>query len=247
MKQETLKELEKNYDKILIDLKDTSKIFSWAKTRPSTEEGLSEWFDVRRFFPLSDFVLEWQMKKDFTLKCFIQLNNYNPVDFTVFLTTGTITCKRMTGGYGFEINFQNDIPYKTQQEQVEYAQLTADYCMMAMLYIYEKGLERRKIEKESIRKIDAGTGMITGEKVYHDRELYFLKDIIIYVSDHPTKKSIQYLKDVWGVRGHLRHLQNEDIIFIKPFKKDRMRLTKDPESKTYLLENGGLHDGQSET
>ena len=31
MKQETLKELEKNYDKILIDLKDTNKIFSWAK------------------------------------------------------------------------------------------------------------------------------------------------------------------------------------------------------------------------
>ena len=134
------------------------------------------------------------------------------------------------------IEFNNKVPGKTKKEAQEYASAITDYFQMMMIYICDNAEQRRHVLKEAKKNNPDTSDHEKKEREYHDRELFFLNDIVVFVSEHPTKRSIHYLKDVWGVRGHLRHLQNGDVIFIKPFKKGRMRLTKEPENRTYLIE-----------
>ena len=239
-----LKELEKLSDKIFIDVKETSRIFNWAKqvVAEHEDEMETEFLNKKRFFPLSSFYLSWQVKKNFIVEGYFELVDYDPTHFRCYLKEGEIYVRREPENARKYIEFNNNVPGKTKQEAQEYASAITDYFQMVMIYICDHAEQRRHVLKEAKKNNPDASDHEKKEREYHDRELFFLNDIVEFVSEHPTKRSIHYLKDVWGVRGHLRHLQNGDVIFIKPFKKGRMRLTKEPENRTYLIERKEINE-----
>lgn len=234
--------LEKDIDKVYVDYKEFDKIRKWYLSIENMDA--TEFLNQKMFFPLNDFILEVELNKHTPIKGLVQLVNYNPTHFHFYNETIEIYHKREPENKRSYIEAK-DMTNRvhTNKETEDFASIVSNYIMAVMCYISLKGKDRAVYMKEAQRHDESKENLQESkEKIYHDRELYFLKDIIIFVSEHQTKKSIQYLKDVWGVRGHLRHYQNGEIVFIKPYKKGRMRLTKDPESRTYLIERNDINE-----
>lgn len=232
-----LKELKKMIDVVYVDLKEWKKICDyWKKNSP---------LDVihnnkKLFFPLNTFILDVDLDKTTKLFGLVELTDHLILSYRFTSDKMDMTVKRMNNGWDIQAQDKTNVPHTYKQTQ-EYAEVCNTFIIGILLYIYIKSNERRKEERISPAIIKEHNS----SEPYNDRELYFLKDIVTYVVFHPNKTSITYHKDVWGVRGHIRHLQNGDMIFIKPFKKGRMRLTKEPESRTYLIERN-FENGQSE-
>ena len=225
-----LNELKLKMDRIIVDENEFRRISKYWK-----EYDCTSFYDEKLFFPLSDFIIDVQCDKHTKLFGLMELVNYSPVNYT--FTSEQIYMQVIRKGKGFEFN-ANDNTFKnhTKAEIQKYANINHAFITGILIYIIRKAEERRRIYKEALPNVSEDKEQERKERIYKDRELFLLDDIIEFVTDHPTKKSIQYLKDVWGVRGHLRHYQNGVVVFIKPYKKGRMRNTKEPENKTYLIE-----------
>ena len=230
--------LEKDLDKVFIDYKEFDRIRKWYLSIENMDA--TEFLNQKMFFPLNDFIIEVELNKNTQIKGLVQLVNYDPRHFHFYNEMIEIYHRREPENkrsYIEALDMTNIVHTNKQLEA--YASIISNYIMGVMFYVCIKGKDRAVYIKEAQRHSESEENLQESkEKTYHDRELYFLRDIIIFVSEHQTKRSIQYLKDVWGVRGHLRHYRNGEIVFIKPYKKGRMRDTKDPESRKYLIERG---------
>lgn len=233
-----LNELKLKMDRIIVDEKEFRRISKYWK-----EHDCSTIYDGKLFFPLSDFILDVQCDKHTKLFGLMELVNYSPVNYT--FTSKQIYMQAIRKSKGFEFDVKDtSMKNHTKSEIQKYAEVNHAFITGILIYIIRKAEERRRIYKEALPNVPDEKEQEKKEKVYKDRELFFLNDIIEFVTDHPTKKSIQYLKDVWGVRGHLRHYQNGVVVFIKPYKKGRKRDTMEPENRTYLIEKEGEQNEQ---
>ena len=224
-----IKELEQKLDKIYITKNDWREIEKYRhQQNPNSKD---QWntngkMDSRMFFPLNNFILETEFNSGFRRLGLVELNNFDPMNFTYTDDIGVLKAKRANTLKGFEIEF-----YKHDDSEVkapkDYFDMLLIYLTSTMIYIIDKAEERRRFEQRENYE-------------YKERELFFLKDVIKYRKIHPNKKSIQYRCECWGVRGHLRHLKNGNVIFIEPYKKGRKRDVLEPKNKTYLV--GGTND-----
>lgn len=209
-------------DRVIVNNKELKQIFKWQK-----EEKVK--LDEKIFFPLNVFVLDVESHKDEWHSVIIELDNFDVRNMKCTSEGGNVfTAKRGENNNGFQFDGQG---YGMTQEMIE--GVFAIYLGI-LCYISKKARER----------IERVSPMVTRQErenyEYQERECFLLNDIVKYVSIHPNRKSIQYRCECWGVRGHIRHLKNGDMIFIKPFKKGRKRDVLEPKSKTYLL--GGKDD-----
>lgn len=233
-----IKELEQKLDKIYITKNDWREIEKYRhQQNPNSKD---QWntngkMDSRMFFPLNNFILETEFNSGSRRLGLVELNNFDPMNFTYTDDIGVFKAKRATTQKGFEIEFSkhDDSEIKAPKG---YFDMLLIYLTSTMIYIIDKAEERRRFEK-----LSPGQEREQRENYeYKERELFFLKDIIKYRKIHPNKKSIQYRCECWGVRGHLRHLKNGNVIFIEPYKKGRKRDVLEPKNKTYLV--GGAND-----
>ena len=228
-----LREIEKKVDKIYITKKDWKEIEKYRHQQnpnPQNQWNTNGKMDSRMFFPLNNFILETEFNSGSRRIGLVELNNFDPMNFKYTDDIGVLTAKRATTQKGFEINF-----YKHDDSEVrapkDYFDMLLIYLTSVMIYIIDKAEQRRRIERLSPEQEREQRENYE----YKERELFFLNDIIKYRKIHPTKKSIQYRCECWGVRGHLRHLNNGNVIFIESYKKGRKRDILEPKSKTYLL------------
>lgn len=228
-----IKELEQKLDKIYITKNDWREIDKYRHQQNPNSK--NQWntngkMDSRMFFPLNNFILETEFNSGSRRLGLVELNNFDPMNFTYTDDIGVLKAKRATTQKGFEIEF-----YKHDDSEIkapkDYFDMLLIYLTSTMIYIIDKAEERRRFEK-----LSPGQEREQRENYeYKERELFFLKDIIKYRKIHPNKKSIQYRCECWGVRGHLRHLKNGNVIFIEPYKKGRKRDVLEPKNKTYLV------------
>ena len=233
-----IKELEQKLDKIYITKNDWREIEKYRhQQNPNSKDhwNTNGKMDSRMFFPLNNFILETEFNSGFRRLGLVELNNFDPMNFTYTDDIGVLKAKRATTQKGFEIEF-----YKHDDSEVkapkDYFDMLLIYLTSTMIYIIDKAEERRRFEKLS----PSQEREQRENYEYKERELFFLNDIIKYRKIHPNKKSIQYRCECWGVRGHLRHLKNGNVIFIEPYKKGRKRDVLEPKNKTYLV--GGTND-----
>lgn len=237
-----LNELKYKMDRVIVDNKQFKTISNFWKE----ENILAAVHREKLFFPLSDFILDVELDRQTKLFGLVELMNYSPLSYTFTSDLIHMTCIRKENGWDIDA-LDTSIRNHTEDEIQQYAEINNSFIVCILIYIIMKGEERRRIYKDIFPHATDEFRTEAFKKVYKDRECFLLNDIVEFVTDHPTRKSIQYLKDVWGVRGHLRHYQNGVVVFIKPYKKGRMRDTKEPESKTYLLEkNEPIIDEQTE-
>lgn len=230
-----IKEIENKIDKIIINKKEWKEIEKYRHSQNPNSD--NQWnnngkMDSRMFFPLNSFILETDFGNA-TYKGLVELVDFNPMNFTYTDDIGVLKVKRTTAQKGFEIDYRK---HDSKEIYVPkgYFDMLLIYLTSVMIYIIDKAEERRRYER-----ISPATEREQRENYeYKERELFFLKDIIEYRKIHPNRKSIQYRCECWGVRGHLRHLQNGDVIFIKPFKKGRKRDVLEPKKRDYLLGGG---------
>lgn len=228
-----IRELESKIDKILITKKEWKQIDKYRHQQnpnPQDQWNTNGKMDSRMFFPLNNFILETEFESGSRRKGLVELNNFNPMDFTYTDEIGVLTAKRATTTKGFVISFEKHDSSVVKAPK-DYFDMLLIYLTSVMIYIIDKAEERRRIEKlspEEERKQRENYE-------YKDRELFFLQDIIKYRRIHPNKSAIQYRCECWGVRGHLRHLKNGNVIFIEPYKKGRKRDILEPKNKTYLV------------
>lgn len=227
-----LNELKYKVDRIIINMKEYDKIMDYFKKKAG--EAIEH---KKRFFPLDSFYLDIECSKTFHYESYVQLVNYNPEEFHALLKEGDLFVKYDYDKQSWMHNFNSFVPGKTEKEMKDFATTIKDIIFLIMLYICEQSEKTLHVIKEKTPDyyMEIKDGSINNHRTYKDRECFLLNDVIKFVTEHPTKRSIQYLKDVWGVRGHIRHYQDGHEIFIKPYKKGRMRDTMEPESKTYLL------------
>lgn len=235
-----IKELMTKLDRIVINKKEFKEIRNYRlKNNPDSQH---EWntngkFDKRMFFPLNTFVLDCDCV-GYRLCGLMELQNFDPMNFTFTDEIGILKVNRVEGE-GFKVDYdQHDRTKKIYIpcSEKEWLNILIITLTSIMVYIIDKAEDRRNYERLST---EAEREQRENYE-YHERECFLLNDIVKYVSIHPNRKSIQYRCECWGVRGHLRHLKNGEVIFIKPFKKGRKRDVLEPKKKDYLL--GGKND-----
>ena len=211
-------EISQHVDKIVIDEKEFKKIAAYNKTYKRSDGVL----DKRMYFPLNTFVLDMTMKKNVRLVALIELKNFSPVNGRATTDNWWFEWRRGENKDGF-----HQMGEGLTKEELE---IIHAFILGAMVYICNQGRNR-------IEKISEGKERKPQEPYeYKERECFLLRDIIRYYSLHPTKKSLQYRCECWGVRGHIRHYKNGKVCFIKPFKKGKKKDILEPRSKTYLVE-----------
>lgn len=227
-----VKDVEPYVDKIYIDRNDWKKIERYRHEQcPNSQDqwNINGKFDTRMFFPLNTFILQTQ-----NLKGLVELQDFNPMNFTYTDEIGVLKVKRIEGK-GFNIEFNQHDKSKTYHlkgTQENYFNELIVYITSVMIYIIDKAEERRREERISLQV----ERKQREEYEYKDRELFFLNDIIQYRKIHRNKSSIQYRCECWGVRGHIRHTKH-GVQFVHPYKKGKKRDILEPKSKTYLLEH----------
>jgi hypothetical protein len=188
------------------------------------------------FFPLNTFILDVEVDKYHRVRGLVELKNFSPVNFT-FTTDEDFLKVERNENQGFHTEYNRFDDRNPENVIQKYIEMQIIMLTSIMIYIIDHAENRRREERLSLSQ----QRELREHYEYKERELYFLKDIITYTKIHPTRSSIQYRCECWGVRGHLRHLKNGKVIFIEPFKKGRKRDVLEPKSKTYLL--GGSNDG----
>lgn len=226
-----IRDFEKEVDKIIIRERDFQKIQKWALH--------NKWMELkehRHFFPLNTFILDIDVK-GVVVYALIELKNFNPVNFHATTDNWELTVERGVNDDGWETRFELIDGNKIQNEYKakNYASCMHTLIMDVLFYIEAVAKEKRKqyrLSPDILKKQRS-------EYHYKERECFFADDIIEYAKLHPTRSSIQYRCECWGVRGHFRHLSVGKVIFIKPFKKGKKRDILEPASKDYLIERKG--------
>ena len=233
-----IKDFEKCVDKVYISKKDMRKIDAWGMHNRAVTLKLNE----KHFFPLNTFIMYLE---DYNLLILLELNNFNPVDFhyTTDLMEGDFK-RNYERGDGFDITV---LPadgamsiFRTKEKLKEAATILTNKIAKIMLYLEYEGKMRRK-EKRISPNISRE---LRENYQYKERELFLLKDIIEYVTIHPNKSSIKYRCECCGVRGHFRHYETGQVIFIHPFKKGKKRDILEPKSNTYLTDGEKEDDNE---
>lgn len=234
-----IRDIEDKLDKIYITRDEFKKIQKYRHEQCPNSE--NEWnkngkFDSKMFFPLNNFILDVEVDKYHRVRGLMELKNFSPVNFT-FTTDEDFLKVERNENQGFHTEYNRFDDKNPENVIQKYIEMQIIMLTSIMIYIIDHAENRRREERLSLSQ----QRELRENYEYKDRELYFLKDIITYAKIHPTRSSIQYRCECWGVRGHLRHLKNGKVIFIEPFKKGRKRDVLEPKSKTYLL--GGSNDG----
>ena len=226
-------EIEKKVDRIIVDNREYKKICQFWKGKSSTE-----YMNKRMFFPLKTFAISIEILKGVYLKALIELDTFNPTSGRITTDDGWFTFKRdyVRGGTQFDghLHTTSPIPLDKKIAQ-EYTSDVHTYIMGVLVYICNKGREITEKERQERKQRDPEEKKEYNPYEFKDRECFLLNQIIQYVGEHPTRKSIQYQCECWGVRGHIRHKANGNIEFVHPYKKGRKRDVLEPKSKTYLL------------
>ena len=224
-----IRDFEQEVDKIIIRDREFSKISAWAKSVNWLKER-----ECRHFFPLNTFILDLEVKHT-KLFALIELKNFDPVAY-MHVTTDQWELTEIRQGEGWDTSFElvdgNSI--KSDYAARNFASATHAIILDVLLYIEAVAKEKRRqyrLSPDLLRKQRE-------EYQYKDRECFFADDIIEYAKLHPTRSSIQYRCECWGVRGHFRHYEVGKVVFIKPYKKGKKRDILEPESKDYLIERG---------
>lgn len=221
-----LSEIESKVDKIIVEESEFKKISKFYKDNP---EMVTEPLDKRMFFPLKTFIIDLHLNKQTSIKALVELDSFHPTQ------GGRITTDR------YWYRFKRDGIRKGTQFDGEGApkdvvRVSHGFITGVLMYICLQSRERiikeREERKENKQKVVKPT---INPYEYRERECFLLNQIIEYVKEHPTRKSIQYQCECWGVRGHIRHKANGNIEFVHPYKKGRKRDVLEPKSKTYLL------------
>lgn len=217
----TFQEMKKNLDRIIINNKEFKQIQKWQTN--TNDETCKNICRKKTFFPLNAFVLDVETKKGVYQSLIIELDNFDIRSLKCTGSNGNVfTAKRddVKGGWNFE-----------GEGQVTKDIIEGVFAIVLGILYY--------IATKSRERIEAVSPNVTRQErenyQYQDRECFLLNDIVKYVSIHPNRKSIQYRCECWGVRGHIRHLPNGNMVFIKPFKKGRKRDILEPKKKDYLL------------
>lgn len=224
----SIKEIEREIDKIVINVKEAHKINKWLTETKGTMGALGK----NKFFPLNNFVLDMELYKNMRFEFLVELENFNPRKGRFSNDTWDITYRYddVSGGWRFDGLMDKNIADSEHGKREATKRMHA-VIYGTMLYIIEYARKRtEKVSPEVTRKERENYE-------YKPRECYLLNDIVKYVSIHPTKKSIKYRCEVWGVRGHIRHYKNGKTVFIEPYKKGAKRDILEPKSKTYRLKN----------
>lgn len=229
-----IKDVEPYVDKIYIDRNDWKKIEKYRHEQ--CPDSKNQWsnngkFDERMFFPLNTFILETDFGKS-RYKGLVELQNFDPMNFTYTDDIGVYKFNRSAEKKGFEFTFDQHDKKKEYEAPKNYFDMLIIYLTSVMVYIIDKAEERRREERISLQT----ERKLREEYEYKDRELYFLNDIISYRKIHRNKASIQYRCECWGVRGHIRHTKY-GVQFVHPYKKGKKRDILEPKNKTYLLEH----------
>lgn len=146
-------------------------------------------------------------------------------------------------------NLDEEAFEKDKEDVFDYAK----ECMNLIVYMnhcIDIEIEKRRQAEEELlkKKSEQKEAVDTDEKkkrqiVYHEnskknaREIY-IGDICINLGKKSgTKRSgIMRRKCLcWGVRGHKRYYKSGKVVYIRPYKKGRDRLTSNPDGKTYKL------------
>ena len=211
-----ISELEKEIDKVYVTEKEFKKASKFTAGRQ-----VSEMLDMRLFFPLKTFVIDVQLDKTTNLKALVELDTFNPTSGRITTDDYWFTYKREKENKRTRIDGQG-----ADRKTMEVAHV---FIVTMLIYICLQSRERVVKERVEHKKSNGHT------YEYKDRECFLLNDIIEYVGAHPNRKSIQYQCECWGVRGHIRHLTDGRVQFVRPYKKGRKRDILEPKSKTYLL------------
>lgn len=222
-----MSDIMKELDKVVVSLKEFNQI---RKTK------VYEHLNDKLFFPLKSFVISIDVLKNKRLLFVVELDDYNPT----------------MGGRIYNEEKDIDIIYKrTGKEKgvhidaigISQDDATTVYLTIIGVLVYICINARKRIERVSPKV----TRQERENYVYRERECYLLNDIVKYTSIHPNKSAIKYRCEVWGVRGHIRHLKNGGTTFIKPYLKGKKRDILKPKNKTYMLySDNDNKDGESD-
>lgn len=234
-----IKDFEEEVDKIYLDKRDTSIWMKYMKEHPDLIN--SETLIRKHFFPLNTFILDI---RQYDLYVLVELKNNYPLEPHITSDNYEITVKRENENHRFykEGKFATDIPSMPRQKQEEFFNVASDIVISFMLYVEARAKEVRVEQRLSPNILKT----LREDYEYRPRECYFFKDIINYAKLHPTKASIHYRCECWGVRGHFRHYGTGQVIFIKPYLKGAKKDIIKPHSNNYLLYKEGEEDEQSE-
>ena len=231
----TIAEISREIDTIVINKNELKAILIWSRSHKiDAKEDLN-----KSFFPFQSFVLKLEMPQTGYQSYLIELDNFN------YLKGGkitndqyTFTYKRSEQNTGWEMDghaFGSPYSEKSLQELFEVTHVS---ILRVMFYLATKSRERiTKVSPQVTRKERENYE-------YKPRECFLLNDIVKYMSIHPNKSSIKYRCECWGVRGHIRHLADGRAIFIKPYKKGKMRDVLEPHSKVYLINQDSLKEAK---
>lgn len=221
-----IRDFEQEVDKIIIRDREFQRIVRWAK-----DQRWEELRQQRHFFPLNTFILDLNVK-DAVIYGLIELKDFNPLNLHVTTDHWELTTIRMKDGWDTRFELVDGNKIKSEYKAKNFASATHAVLLDVMLYIEAVAKEKRRqyrLSPDILRNQRA-------EYQYKERECFFADDIIEYAKLHPTRSSIQYRCECWGVRGHFRHIATGKVIFIKPFKKGKKRDILEPASKDYLIE-----------
>lgn len=215
----TIQEIGTKIDKIVITAKDFKKISKWTESIKITKI-----LDNRYFFPLNNFVIDISPTKNYTIKALVELDNFNPTSGKITTDDYWFTFKHLKGEGRSKID-----GFGATKQVLE---CTHIWIVGALLYIVLQSREKKVGLSSNTERPESDK---SNPYKYQNRVCFLLDEMIEYVSLHPTRKSIQYQCECWGVRGHLRHYTDGRVVFIEPYKKGRLRDTLEPKSKTYML------------
>lgn len=224
----SIKEIEREIDKIVINVKEVNKINKWLTELDGTMGALGK----NKFFPLNNFILDLELYKNMRFEFLVELVNFNPRIGRFSNDTWDMLYHydELKGGWRFDGKVDTEMAFGESGRREAVKRMHA-IIYGTMLYIIEYAKKRtEKVSPQVTRKERENYE-------YKPRECYLLNDIVRYVSIHPNKHSIKYRCEVWGVRGHIRHYKNGKMVFIKPYKKGKKRAFLEPKSRTYLLTN----------
>ena len=227
-----ISEIESKVDKIIVSESEFKKITKYYQDNPAM---VLEPIDKRMFFPLKTFIIDLHLDKRTTIKALVELDTFHPAQ------SGRITTDR----YWFTFK-REPLMKRTRFDgngaPENIVSTVHGFIVGVLMYICLQSRERiiKEREERKENKTKVAKPAINPYE-FRERECFLLNQIIEYVKDHPTRKSIQYQCECWGVRGHIRHKANGNIEFVHPYKKGRKRDVLEPKSKTYLL-GGELAD-----
>ena len=227
-----IRDFEQEVDKIIIRDRDYQKIAKWIKE--------NRWEDLkeqRHFFPLNTFIFDFDVKGA-RIYGLVELKDFNPINMHV--TTDNWELTEIRNGPGWDTRFEltDGSKIKSEYKAKDYSSNVHAAILRTLLYIEAIAKEKRRqyrLSPDILKKQRS-------EYQYKERECFFADDIIEYAKLHPTRSSIQYRCECWGVRGHFRHYEVGKVVFIKPYKKGKKRDILEPASKDYLIERGIEND-----